>query len=281
MATSLQSPLNFYKKLPIKSAKDIFLSDSLSLQRISIILNDEHDLAIQALTNIMIDDVAKFINVGKTMNGSQLKETVGIVVRKYKYYKPEDFKSCFERIKEGYYGQMYDRFDGQIILQCLEKYDVGRCTEIEGLHAKINSDLKSNPVPGLLQQLTEAASGKTDNTFKYNITKLREYLDNQKKERESAKINIAKTELVHNPIVDMHQDWIKQFDKLWYKQKNRTARMVYKYGKVKSLFKKDYGKIVNRMLDINSYLEHKQWQYVLANLPYDDRMAEYLIKYPA
>lgn len=276
VAQSLKSPLNFYQSLQVKSVGEIFQSDSLSIGAISRLLNDENNLATRALLNIIIDDTVKFFNVGKTMTGAQMIQTVELIVEDYKHFKPEDFKKCFNNAKKGHYGVTYDRIDGQIIFEWLLKYDAERDAEIEAIRAKQNRVYKMESSLPIIPKLDDLKlDAEKDLLFKTNMEKLKANLKGFKTARVESTADSVK-----NPIYEMHQRWIAQFDKLWVKQKNKAGRVVYKYGKVKSLFKENYGQMVKRMLDINAYLEHKQWQFNLSQLPKEKRQKEYLKAYP-
>lgn len=79
-----------------------------------------------AILVLLISELVRFFNVGKTMNDQQCAETVRLVLAEYYYLNLADFRLCFDRIKSGYYGRAYDRIDGQIILLALAEYVRGR-----------------------------------------------------------------------------------------------------------------------------------------------------------
>lgn len=69
------------------------------------------------------------MNVGKTMNNTQIAETARLLYQEYYFWKPEEIRLCFDKGKMGKYGTTYDRLDGQILKEWLDSYDVER-TEI-------------------------------------------------------------------------------------------------------------------------------------------------------
>jgi len=75
--------------------------------------------------------LAKFFSVGKNTTEYQVTETVRLIRSEYFYLKPEDFRLCFDWLRLGKYGRMYDRFDGAIILEALIKYTDERAMEAE------------------------------------------------------------------------------------------------------------------------------------------------------
>ncbi|WP_158993428.1 hypothetical protein [Mucilaginibacter sp. L196] len=238
-----------------------------------------NDLVGRALVNIMISDVTQFVNVGKTMSDAQVIETVGLIMKHYSHLKPEDFKLCFDGIKTGKYGQLYDRFDGQIILHCLNVYDQERDFVAAEINSNQNEAFKMYSMQPLLPERIDADDTRYDELFKTNIAILRARLAKHKEEREKAKA--AQKKPIDNPIATIHQNWLQQFSDLhMIQQLPGKARMIRKYGLMKNPFANKLPKMIPRILDINAYLEHKQWQYILAQLCKNERMNEYLTKYP-
>lgn len=81
---------------------------------------------LNAFLSIAIIDVIEFFNVGKTMGQDQLVQTVQLIVEDFYYFNVEDFKLCFNNAKRGKYGKIYDRIDGNIIYEWLQKYSEER-----------------------------------------------------------------------------------------------------------------------------------------------------------
>lgn len=103
------------------------------------------------ILNLILEDLVSFLNVGKQMNAGQLLETVRLILSDHilRSMKPDDFKLISERIKKGYYGKQYDRFDGQVFLQCCFDYANERQAEHEFLaiahHQSRDQREKSQP----------------------------------------------------------------------------------------------------------------------------------------
>lgn len=242
-AISLANPTNFYAELPVRSVAEHFTNSSLSLQQIAKI--DEIGIfKIQALLNIILVDLVLFFEVGKTMGADQIKQTVQLVLEDYSHLKPEDFKLCFNRLKKGYYGKLYDRLDGQIILDCLGQYDNERTGEIESIRAKENREYKKLSAAPLLPT---AEIKPDDEVFNRNMKILKDNLAEAKKQREQSKpVEVRKPD----PVYEMHQRWMRNFSDIYtLRPVGKGIRIIKRYGK---------------MLDINGYMEHKQYQYSLA-----------------
>lgn len=95
-----------------------------------------------------LTDLVLFLNLGKSMNDIQIQQTVDLIVNepKFNHLKIEDFKLCFNKIKKGDFGKFYDRIDGQIIFECLDKYCSERVKEAENLSDKWHAHRKNEVV---------------------------------------------------------------------------------------------------------------------------------------
>lgn len=74
------------------------------------------------------------------MSNDQLAQTISLVQDEYWMLKPEDFKLCFNNAKKGVYGKVYDRLDGQVIFEWLDKYLKDRMDASESRSIR-NADL--------------------------------------------------------------------------------------------------------------------------------------------
>lgn len=172
------------------------------------------------------------------MDEDQVKETVSLVMTEFHYYKPEDFKLCFTKAKKGHYGIIYNRIDCPVIFGWLNAYDLERCLKVEELQAAASKEFKE-----VSKALLPDES--SDSVLQKNLDIWKERLEKNK----VAKPDEDKQKPQDNPVYRMHQRWFKQFDTLYYKNPiGKQIRMIYRYG---------------RKLDINGYLEHKQYQYNL------------------
>lgn len=60
------------------------------------------------------------------MGQDQLVQTIRLIVEDFYYFNVEDFKLCFNNAKRGKYGKVYDRIDGNVIYEWLQKYSEER-----------------------------------------------------------------------------------------------------------------------------------------------------------
>lgn len=101
---------------------------------VSAMIKKYGETDVKAVLVLMVIDHVKFFNIGKTMNESQVVETVKLMIQNYSGYKLEDFIACFNNRKLGKYGKLYDVMDGSVILQDLALYDSERMAIIEQQH---------------------------------------------------------------------------------------------------------------------------------------------------
>lgn len=91
-----------------------------------------------------LKDVITFFNIGKSMENAQVAQTVDIIIQQYYFLKLADIKLCFENLKTGKYGKLFDRLDGQIILMALSEYCEERMSVAEVLHIEANKTNKQD-----------------------------------------------------------------------------------------------------------------------------------------
>ena len=83
-------------------------------------------MGARAVLAILIGEVVSFFNVGKTMNDTQVAMTCDIIIDNYPEFKLEDFKLCFRNAMAIKYGKLFDRLDGSVIIEWLNKYSKER-----------------------------------------------------------------------------------------------------------------------------------------------------------
>jgi hypothetical protein len=79
-----------------------------------------------ALLVALISQFSEFFNVPEPMGEFQVNTTADIILETYHYLTVADFILFFRRAMAGKYGKVYNRLDGQVILEMLAKYDVER-----------------------------------------------------------------------------------------------------------------------------------------------------------
>ena len=104
-----------------RTVADVFSSPTCSIAAIRKNIPDG-EIKVKALVLYALADIIEQLNVGKTMNDTQLGRATELVIEEYYFLKPDDFKLCFNRVMKGVYGQTYDRVDVQVIFGWLDKY---------------------------------------------------------------------------------------------------------------------------------------------------------------
>lgn len=74
--------------------------------------------------SIAVADLCNYFNINKNMNFGQIKETAEIIVKDMylNWLSIAQVADCFDKIKAGAYGVIYDRLDGNVICEKLYKY---------------------------------------------------------------------------------------------------------------------------------------------------------------
>ena len=116
------SPIEYYNRISVRCYNDVFKSPSTE---ISVIKKEFGLTKTRAILSLfIINDIVKMFNVGKGMNDIQIATLVDDIIRNFYYFKVEDFKLCFQnaRMRKA----VYDRLDGNVILEWLREYDIQR-----------------------------------------------------------------------------------------------------------------------------------------------------------
>ena len=100
------------------------------------ICNEAGEAWARALMVKLINNFVSFYSTNNTMNDYQIADTVDLVIEEYPHYKLDDYKLFFKMAKKGYFGQIFGRIDGEVILTWLKKYDEQRSLEAQNIAIK-------------------------------------------------------------------------------------------------------------------------------------------------
>lgn len=89
---------------------------------------EEH---LRAFMVKILNEVIDYFSVGKSIGAVQVAQVADLIIEEYYFFKPDDFKLCFNRAKKGIYGKVFDRIDGQVLFEWLSAYRKERCGEAE------------------------------------------------------------------------------------------------------------------------------------------------------
>lgn len=112
------------QSLTVRGLNDIVASESSAVALMPV-------MESKTVLVFLINDISEFLNIKDTLNPNQIVATVDLILEEYGYMKPEDFKLCFNQAKKGFYGQVYNRIDGQVILSWLKEYAIERIEYFE------------------------------------------------------------------------------------------------------------------------------------------------------
>jgi hypothetical protein len=192
----------------VKTVNDVLQDTSPSIARM---IKTEGEQDVTDALFILITELVNFYNIGKTMSEAQISQTVELIKDCYTLFKISDFTLCFKRAKMGRYGKVYDRMDGQIILEWLDMYDKERDEEVAQLRA------------------TQSQQSKQDLKEKQNL----EWLLNPKILDGVKKIGAEKPKPEPKDEDKKYQKWLRQFDRLEERQGiSSSISFVKRCGKV-------------------------------------------------
>ena len=110
----------------VKSFEDVFSWDCPSLATMAKYQTEMQPVLVLAA---MVIKQAAFFNVGGNINDEQAKETAYLLLEMYPHYNIKDFTFCFTMAKKGEFGALYDRLDGNVVLDWVKKYESIRSQE--------------------------------------------------------------------------------------------------------------------------------------------------------
>lgn len=122
------SPEPFWNSINPRREIDVFNALSPSIAELA---KTYDDLFINALMYTWFEEFVGFYSTNGTMNPVQIRSTIDLVREEYPHYKPEDFKLFFKMARKGYFGKVYGRIDGEVIMDWLRQYDIRRDTEAQ------------------------------------------------------------------------------------------------------------------------------------------------------
>ncbi len=70
----------------------------------------------------MLLDLNEFSNVSRKMNEPQIVETVNMLYQEYPRLSLQEYQVFFNKIKNGYFGQLYESLDGIKIMAFMKEY---------------------------------------------------------------------------------------------------------------------------------------------------------------
>lgn len=103
----------------IKDFPAVFQSKTPTLARLKKEIGFD---ATSAWIEMWLINMRESVNIGKKMTDSQCRETAMLILEEFPLIKIADIHLIFRKAKTGYFGTLYDRLDGLIILSWFKQY---------------------------------------------------------------------------------------------------------------------------------------------------------------
>jgi hypothetical protein len=133
-----------YETATPTSVRDI---DEVNTPSLAKMRASNPDITKEFVVSILLD-LVDFFSVGKSMGVVQIQQTADLILQEFFHLKPEDLKLVFNRAKAGFYGTLFDRIDGQVILSWLREYDLKeRTIYFSEKSIRLHDEQKKNPTP--------------------------------------------------------------------------------------------------------------------------------------
>lgn len=208
--------LQLYRGLKTSSVSTMVASQTPTLAKIK---REASETDARALIYIAVCEVCDFFNVGKNMNDTQVALTAELILERFWHLRLEEIKFCFRRAMASV--KLFDRLDGNIILDWLTAYDNERTEE-----AMRQSEQKES------QELAQSARYSPDDqlvTFEQYMATLREKANCG--DEKSKNILDGITESAEKSRYKMSKEQLRQKDLEFMKWKHRIYPKEFPNGK--------------------------------------------------
>ena len=115
----------YWQSINPRTIQDVFNAPEVGLSKIR---KEAGEQKLQAMMYKWLNSFVGFYSTNGTMDAWQIADTINLIIDAYPHYTIYDFKLFFKFAKLGYYGEVYGRMDGSVILSWLRKYDLQRDT---------------------------------------------------------------------------------------------------------------------------------------------------------
>lgn len=202
----------------LSTVVEILNTPNPSLARIKNELGAEQGLAVnRSILVTLMNEFLDFFNIGKNMSASQVTQTVDLLLENYIVLKPDHFALFFKRAKMGFYGQVYDRMDGQIIIQWFEKFMEQYYYDIEYQRNNENMQYKKH--------LAETKEGDIVMPEWFKI-----WVEDWKRKDNLTKVAENKPVLNQSEEQIYYSQLLREFDDLWRQQGSSSGLRLVKIG---------------------------------------------------
>lgn len=192
-----------FKKMKVPGFSAIASRECKTLRKIKSAYG-EHELL--KFLYLIITDTTNFFNVGKNMTSQQIEQTAELILQKHPGLSLEDLKLCFNNGKSGEYGKQYDRIDGAIIFDWIDKYLITKQEWFEH-HSEKSHSKDKNDFNNIYEQISHP-----------DILLLIKDISDKYTPEKHAKNTIQEVSPEYQKQKDLVNGWIKEFDELYKTQ---------------------------------------------------------------
>lgn len=128
-----------FRSLHPKNIQEVFV---MKTPTIATIRKYKDEFRALVLIADMITEASEFFNVGKNMNDTQVQMTAQLIIRDFYFLTVADLRLCFLNAYSNKYGKLFDRLDGAVILEWLNKYTEDRLQEAQKRSQKLSDGSK-------------------------------------------------------------------------------------------------------------------------------------------
>ncbi len=114
-----QKPLEKFREVQANDFPDLMTATNPMLSTLASVGGNKLPLNVIKLAVL---DFLLFI--GQTLDARVIDQICELLYAKYKIYRPDHLKLCFDSIKSGKYGKIYGQVNGQYIMECFAKFDL-------------------------------------------------------------------------------------------------------------------------------------------------------------
>lgn len=142
-----------------KSISDVLATENIAENTIGYLARYAGEDKLRSVLVLSMLDMLRFFNLTQgTMSEQQLVQTIVMIQEDYGYLTLADFKVFFTRIKKGYYGQIYNRIDGQMILRWLADYAEERsiAASEDSIREAYSQRGRDNDTPARVKKLVDS-----------------------------------------------------------------------------------------------------------------------------
>jgi hypothetical protein len=147
---SVYEPSALLKKFPISKIEDVFLMPQ-EVHTVGRLKKEIGEDKVKAYIEIMVVDFLNFVNLVRSMNESQIKQTAELICEDFTALKMPEVAFVFKLAKKGNFGAIYEGIDGMKIYGFFKKYFDDRLNEAEMMsereHKKAKQELKDVKIP--------------------------------------------------------------------------------------------------------------------------------------